>query len=246
MRNLTRMFGVALVAALGVLAVSAAMAQAGSMQVNVEGTLLTEEMTGAGTAGAGKLLIPSQTELEIVCTAASGTAKAKNEATEVVKGSVKLVFTGCVYQNSKNCIIYPTAAALLEKKRAGEIEAEGEAKVALDGSKNLFVFGEGPGVSKRFASVFAAQEGGCTISEKIEVKGNAALAIPNGTGQATTLAEKHEITDATAAEETALGKALGITMSLKYGANPAELDAGTSTDLHLTGKHNLLKYKLEP
>lgn len=245
MRNITRVFGMTLVVALGVLAVSAAMAQAGSMEVNVEGTLLTREMTFVGTAGASKLLVPSQTALEIACTGATVTASAKNLSTEVV-GTMKATFKGCTYPNTSNCHIYPTAADETSKTRAGEIDAEGAVKVALDGSQNLFIFVEGVGVSKRLALVFNAQDGGCTIPLKVELKGNLALKIPNNTGQATTLALSHEVTDATAAEETALGTALGVTMALKYGANAAELDAGTSTDLHLTGEHNDLKYKLEP
>lgn len=241
MKALGRSIGVALAIATCAFAISATSAYAGSMQVNVKGVLLTTGFHLAGTAAKSKLLVPSQPELEIACTSNTLTISAENVGTEEVKGTAEIIFSGCTFPNTPNCTIYPTKTDLTNKTNTGKILAEAEGHIALGASKSLFIVAEGLGFfNTRLTTIFVGQFNGCTIPEKTEVKGKTAMKIPNGAGQATTQAVNHTKEDATLAEDTALG------LTLKIGANLADFDAATSTDLHLTGLHSGQTYALEP
>jgi hypothetical protein len=210
---------------LSVAATTAVAAQA-SMEIEYDSGgshLLTTKEKFAATFGAGKLKVPNWA-LNIECTKGVATGEVKN-VTGGAEGNVNATAIGCSILNDAFCTIYPSEGSLLTKTRKGEIDASGSVKIALSGGSLFVKASSGAGI---FTTIWIAQDPGCTLPEETEVSGTASVKITNGT----THVVNHSLVDASAAEESALGDALS------FAAEPAVLEAGSSTDLHLTGAHS--------
>ena len=132
-----KILGLSLLAVLGLMAVSAAGAQAEGKFL-IEGKdvstlpLKTELVTG--TAAAGKLLVPGLA-LTIECTLGDidGTLEAEGMAL------VKVLFLGCKVEGNKFCKVYPTEADRNAKTNVEDLTATGLGLLKLMGGKHYLL-----------------------------------------------------------------------------------------------------------
>ncbi len=215
-RHGLKVLGLALVAAISVMAVTAVAAQAAN-QVVIETKVETAETELEGTGGKGKLLVPALT-LELECTTGKIKGKGKNTAGSDFHGTAHILFHGCLVIGNKFCKVYPTAADRTAKTNAGLLLAEGLALIITSGASR-YVKASQIGAAP-FSTIFLTKAAeGCTLPAENTVTGTAAFKIDTFGTEAL----EHELLDITPAEETTLG------VALKYGENPATLDEGNGS-----------------
>jgi hypothetical protein len=247
-KHMLRTLGLSLIAALGLVAFSAANALAAPEpgQVLVEGstTLANERTVGAKQEGEGTLLVPGL-NIEIVCQKlAAGTN------TKVISGSAGTALAEILYQE---CVVWSTEGSpqkLIEilkscqilasgvTKTVGDITATGVGKVLLKekGSTETYLLAEGEtvgGVVQPFATVEFTKGIGCPLATPVKITGTAAFKV--GAGNLNT---SPEVVEPLVESSGAIQKALGGV--LKYGINEAFIDG--SALLKLTGSHEGLKW----
>jgi hypothetical protein len=231
MRRNIKLLGVALLAALGLMAAMAVGAQAEG-EFRVEGKPLAEgeEAQLEGTGGESQLTVPSL-GLKIKCTSVlleSLTHNLQNGATRHAHAKHHVLRHGCfVVGAEKTCTIYPTETDLLKGTNAGLLLASSLRLVRLLSGGRHYLTLE---TTERtyFGGVF------CTLPEEAEITGEAAVKF----GSATTEAVEHTMEDATAKEEEEL-KVSG----LLFNEAPAEM-SGDNTSVKLVGKFAGKKYSL--
>jgi hypothetical protein len=250
MRHGIKILGLALVAALSLMAVTAVAAQAETEKnvFLVGGSQFAENTmeSASGTGAAGKL--KASNGLEIECESSAALAGTLPEGTfiENIKdeggvlrghGKIKVLYHGCKVVGNKFCTIYPTQKDLEGKTNAGHITATALFLLLLR-SKIHFLWllglpiknakGE---IEEEFTSVFYGGEL-CTLPTPTKITGHTAAALPtaltqgvNQTIEAVTPAEEKEIVEA---DKT-------MTVTLFYGKETATLSGGAVKDAHLTG-----------
>lgn len=225
-RHGLKTFGVALLAVLGLMAISASASMAaGEFQIlETENGVVKQTGTATGTAGTGKLLLASG--LTIVCTAATATAKLEAAGA----GTATALFSGCTVEGNKFCKVYETAAKMTAKTEAGNLVGEGTGQLHLHSGSHYLVV-KGLGEKSTFSTIYTntAAEG-CTLPLENQVTGTEAFLLTT----ALTHAVNQVLDPITAADKTALGT-LGITLGLKYGNEGATLDPAKVSNAHLTG-----------
>jgi hypothetical protein len=230
MRHTVKLLGLALLAAVSVMALTAVAAQAeGELFVNKVKVGSSETaIEGTGTAGKGKLKVPG---LGITFECEKGSAAASGGNLTVAHGLILVTFEECKVAGNSFCKVYPTAADRTAKTNVGKIPAHA-----------LFLWLKrlaGPIdhwllkpilPSGFFTQIFLTKSAeGCTLPPENTVTGETAGKIPSPTTEAT----EHEIQDITSAEEATL-TAEGMKVGLFYGAEPSELE-GTNVKGKLTG-----------
>ncbi len=246
MKHTMKALGLPLLAAIGMMATTAVVAQAEEMKegsLRVEGKILTfgeEAEFAATTSTPGKLVVP-KLKIKIKCeeTLASGSfgnyifnALGQKELGLHFHGKIlKLLHKCTVEEGGANCTIYPTRADLQAGTNAGSIHtslsalwltrlAGGIGHIRLEGANGL-----GNGLRANTIAVWYYSGAKCTLPEETETNGVFALMIPN----AATESKEHTIEDISLAEETAL-KTAGMTdIGLFYGKEPAEIEGGRVT-----------------
>jgi hypothetical protein len=163
-RNIAKLLGITVLAALGVMAVSVSAAQAkyrlllNSSSVKKGG--LNGTLTGTGS-------ITAENGLKIQCSGGTGAVTGELSATEEkVTGSASVTLTGCVWIGSeKTCTINDGGA--------GKIKGSGTGEVIMEGTNYLVTAS-----SAAFTTVLT--EGAfCTIPEEEVVSGTAHALIEN-------------------------------------------------------------------
>lgn len=225
MRREMKLLGVALLAALSLMAVTAAGAQA-EKEFRVEGKILKEgeAAEAEGTGGASKLSVPGL-KLTIECGSTLLKATFKNFPT-FAHAEHHLVRHNCIPIGWESCSIYPTEEDLAKGLNSGLLLSSELYLVVLFGKFHYWVLT----VTERFffGGVF------CTLPKEVEIKGETAVRF----GNATTEAAEHTMEDITATEEKEL-KLPGVT----FNGEPAEWSGG-NTAVKLVGKFAGKKYSL--
>jgi hypothetical protein len=123
-RNLVKLLGLTVLAAVSVLAVGASVAQAKYLALlngtSVNSATLTGAMVGSG-------FVTAENGLKIECSSGTGTATATLSGTgEKATGSASAILTGCVWVGSeKTCTINDGGAGVIKGKGSGELIMEG-------------------------------------------------------------------------------------------------------------------------
>ncbi len=225
-RRGAKILGLALLAALCAMALTAVAAQAAG-ELKVEGKTLaeSEEATLEGTGGKGKLLEPSL-GVEIECTSAAAKVKGKNvKSMGHFHGTVHVLFAGCKVVGNSFCKIYPTEADRTAKTNVELILASALVlvkTVALEGGvSDYLVLAEQLLGTPRppLTTLYLTKAGGCTLGANKTLTGTAAFKVLS----ANTEAKEHTLGDITEKEEKELG------VSLSFGAEPVTLDEGNTT-----------------
>ncbi len=200
-RNLAKILGLALLAAVGVMAVSASAAQA-EWEFLREGagspSLLQFKVTGL----LGEFLVP-ESNLAIHCTGATGTATLHDDGTGEASGT----FHGCTVLGDEQCTIYPEEE---EEGTPGDIPASGTGKLEMSGEgeeEEVYITAEGkPFAVWYFSGIF------CPLPEETELGGLFLITILD----ASTLAQVHLV-------HVDEGRDSEGKTELFYGNEPAEL-----------------------
>ncbi|HEV7399052.1 MAG TPA: hypothetical protein VGN84_02160 [Solirubrobacterales bacterium] len=231
-RHGIKILGLALLAAVSVMAVTAASAMA-TGEYKLEAKTFTAaglaKESVAGTGGLGILLVPA-IKLELHCTGADVTSST------VLLGGVAhatVLFLGCTVLKNSFCHVYPTKAEAEKDSGTGlgDITASGLGLLRLHGSPVVhYLEVEGPeGGTKPFTTIFF---GGaeCTLPIENKVTGKTAFKLPGALTPAVnqTLESINEAT----------GTLLGV--QLKFGLNNAFIHGGTfatptTASVHLSG-----------
>jgi hypothetical protein len=230
MRRDIKLLSLALLAALSLMVVTAAGAQAEG-EFRVEGKALAEgeEAETEGSGGASKLSVPAL-KLTIECGSVLLTAKVKNVKFGPFRhahAEHHVMRHTCVPIGwEKVCSIYPTEEDRAKGTNAGLLLSF---TLRLD---RLFLFWHYLvyKVAERF--FFGGAE--CALPETAEITGETAVKF----GNATTEATEHTMEDITATEE----KELEL-KGLSFNGKPAEL-SGDNTTVKLVGKFAGQKYSL--
>jgi len=227
-----KILGLSLLAAISVMAVSAAAAQAAHFAI--EGTPLAagDSETVAGTGVEGELLVPG-IGLNINCTSSAFTG------TLLPAGAAdaSVLFSGCTVLGNKFCKIYENEANMNAKTNAGNILATGTGELHLHEGQHYLIV-KGVGAEEIFTTVyFNTAAEGCNLGGlSMVIKGLTALVLPTGL----TNLVNQTIAPLTAADDLLLnGSAAGqlnLKLIFKFGNEPARLDGGEITNAHLTGK----------
>jgi hypothetical protein len=217
-----KVLGLSLLAAIGLMAIGAAAAQAGS-EVTVEGVPLVGEKNLKGTIGAGELLTAGG--IKIGCSAGTFTGTLKN-VSKVGEGKVTALYTGCkVLGAEKVCEIYEE----LPKVGPGSIAATGEGKLIVhEGKHYLLIKGLGPTeLFSDFVILDPLLLERCTLPEEdYLVTGLTLLSLPD----ILTLAKLHK---AETLDPVLMAK-LFPTHQLFLGKEKSHLAGGSSASVELT------------
>jgi hypothetical protein len=227
MRKGIKILGLSLVAALSMMAVTAAGAQAaGELKVNgaVLGAGLEAEISGTGAEG--QLLVPGL-GLTILCTSGLILIKVGNLA-NMAHGTAHVLYHGCHVVGDKFCKIYPTHLDRLMKTNAGLILATGLGLVIVNGGRHFAVAS-----AASFTNILYTEEEGCTLPSETEVGGSAGFRIDTPTTESTS----HQVLDINSTEEGEIG------VSLLYGEEPSTIDGGNATG-SLVGTYAGLNFSL--
>jgi len=187
-----------LLAALGLLAVTAAAAQAGEFKVG--GQSFTAKAiaseTFEGTAGTSTFTVPS-IGLEISC------ASAKISGTLLLGGTghESMLFNECKVPGNKQCTVDPIQAAFLSS-------------VVLHAEESWLLFASKAG--EPFATILILGEL-CTLPEKNELTGSFVALVSKSESAEQTISFAND------SKTVALFKELGISISYAFGAAPALL-----------------------
>ncbi len=220
-----KVLGLSLLTALGLMALSAGVAQAAS-EIQVKGAALVGSKAVKGTVGAGELLTAGG--VKIGCTAGTFGGEVFNTS-KVGKAKAKILYTGCtVLGADKFCKIYEE----LPMVNQGSIAATGNGTffVHTDGKHYLLV--EGLEASKTFSDFLILDPElleRCVLPEgHYIVKGNTVLSLPDAlTSQVT-----HSVTTIAPATLAALFP----THQLFLGAEKSHLEGGTTATVELESK----------
>ena len=237
MRSGLKVFGLVLLAAVSMMAVTAAIAQAeGELRVNGKVVEKGVEVPGEATGGEGKLFVPGL-ELTIVCSSTHVTGTITNEP--ALMGKAQGTFSGCEVEENSFCTIYPTEEDAEEETNAGIISATALfLYLGRNGSVVYFRSEPLPAQSK-YAEWFY---GGlfCALPESTEVSGIGVAKSPGGGEESVT----HELADLSAAEESAYAEETEMgDIGLFYGEEPAEIIGG-SVSGGLTGEYKGQKFSV--
>ncbi len=159
-RNLAKILGLALLAAVGVMAVSASAAQAGWLLLKNGSSVELLQLKVKGLLG--ELSVPG-IGLGIHCEKATGNATLHSTGT----GSASVKFQECTVLGDEQCTVLAE-----EEGGSGEIWASAEGVLGMNGEEEVYVKAEGePFTGFFFSGVF------CTLPEEVEVKGLALLTL---------------------------------------------------------------------
>ncbi len=220
-----KVLGMSLLAALGLMALSAAAAQAGS-EIQVKGAALKTTKAIKGVIGAGVILTSGG--VKIACTAGTFTGEVFNSGA-VGKAKAKLLYTGCkVLGAEKFCQIYEE----LPMVGQGSIATTGVGTffVHTDGKHYLLV--EGLGVSKTLSDFVISDPElleRCVLPEGHYIaSGSNVYALPDAlTAQVT-----HSVTTIAPATLAALFPSDGSFL----GAEKSHFEGGTTATVELESK----------
>jgi hypothetical protein len=233
MRHGLKLFGVAMLAALSLMAVSAVGAQASEFWLNgteFNKVPLNEESID-GTFGGGDLLTAGG--LEIGCTDAvvDPTAGAKVIAGGTAK--IALLFNGCKVLNNKFCFVYEdlkeagVLSTLLGKEHI-LATADGTIIKHTDGKHYLLLQGLGKGL---IFTEFDIHGELCPINQLVVIHGSTVVRLPDGL----TEQPNHEVVTVEPGE---LGEGhLFPKDQLFLGEEKAHLKGGIKGSVHLSGPH---------
>ncbi len=238
--------GLTLLAAIGMMAMTAVVAHAEEMKegsLRVEGKVLAlgEEAEWAATKSTPVKFVVPKLKIKIKCEEilASGgignyvlnTKKEKELGLHLHANFLLLLHKCTIEEGGANCTIYPTRADVNAGTNAGLLHlsmlalwltrlAGARDHIRLEGTNGL-----GNGLKANTFAVWYYGGPKCTLGEETELNGVFVLAIPN----ATTEAKEHTIEDISLPEEEAL-KTAGMTdIGMKYGNEPLELVGGSAT-----------------
>jgi hypothetical protein len=169
-RNLLKLLGLALLAAISIMAVSASAAQAKYLLL-LNGASITTENLVVTQEGSG--FITAENGLKIQCSGGSGTATVNAvEESKKVTGSASATFTGCVWVGSE-------ATCTINDGGVGKIKAAGSGEVIMEGTNYLIT-----ATNAAFTTVLT--EGAfCTIPEEEVVSGTAHVLVLNALADTT-------------------------------------------------------------
>lgn len=220
-----KILGLSLMAALSVMALTAAASQAAT-EFNLAGKTFTLDGTASedvlGLGGLG-ILLTVESGIEFHCN------DAHIKGTILLGGTVHIhiLFLECTVgaKGTKNkfCTTYPSSADRTAKTNGGDILAEGLGEV-INHNGTYYVKAS----SATFSTIFLTKGSGCTLPSENAVSGSAALKAP----LATTESLNHTVETITAAERTLLG------VQLEYGKEKAHLAEGSSAEVMLKNDAN--------
>ncbi len=220
-RNGIKVLGLMLIAALAVMAFTAAAAQAGEYKINGS-TLTTLGLASEsveGTVAEGELLVPGLS-LNINCKKGTFTGTIKKGG----GASAKILYSECEVLGNKFCKTYETKANMESEVNAGNLVAEGSGEIILMGEKHYLLVSSG---ATPFTTVyFTKSTKGCTLPLEETVSGSTVFLLPTAL---TSLVTQTVETIPQATLET-----LFATDILKYGNQTAWLDGG-KTSVVLSG-----------
>lgn len=207
-KHLLKVLVMSMLAAIGVMAVSASAAQA-KWLILVNGKSLNAT-TLTGSINLGVMLVPGQ--LQIHCNSGTATAEVKLASEEkVLQGTGSALFSGCLVKDSTgkentNCTVNSPG------EPAGSIKATGSGVGSMSGSKTFATL-----ESENFTEVLISG-GLCPLDEfDATVNGSATLTLDN--------AESKEITHTVKLDD----------QELFYGENEALLHSGAGEPNPVTG-----------
>jgi hypothetical protein len=213
-RHGLKVLGLSLLTALGLMAVTAGVAQAAEF-IHEDMTFSSLNITSEqveGSIGAGELLVPGL-GLKIHCES----GHVKNAKVYLGgKAEASVLFLGCKVLENTKCTVYEK-----ELETPGAIEASGVGKLVLHNNKHYLV-----AESDEFARVFIHGDK-CLLPLENLVDGSVALELE----KALTLNLKDQpISDISKSDDELLG------VQLFFGEELAEIDGGLGT-AHLSGTH---------
>ncbi len=259
MRHAMKVMGPTLLAAIGMMAMTAVVAHAEEMKegsLRVEGKVLTfeEEVEFAATKSTPTKLVVPSLKIKIKCQEILASGTLGNYKLDIIGGkdlglhlhakALLLLHKCTVEEGGANCTIYPTRPDLEAGTNAGLLHASFLALwlSRLAGARDHIRVEGTNGLKNGVSNAFAVWYYGgakCTLSEETELKGVFTLAIPN----ATTEAKEHTIEDISKVEEGSLKAGGMVDIGLKYGNEPMELEGGSFTG-GLTGFFAGLSFSL--
>jgi hypothetical protein len=220
-RHGTKVLGLLLIAALALMAFTAAAAQAGEFRVEGK-TFATHKLaseTVSGNVAEGELLVPGL--LTVNCTGGTftGTAFAGGNA------SATILYSGCTVLGNKFCFPFEDKAKmegnLAENK--GFIKASGTGKLVLMGTSHYLLV-----ESTEFATIYLTKStSGCTLPLENKVSGSTVLELPGALAN-TVNQEIKTIAQATLESLFEAAKGENKVNTLLYGNQLAWLDGGTA------------------
>jgi hypothetical protein len=216
-----KVLGLTLLAAISMMALSAAAAQAGS-EVFVEGKVLTGEKPIKGTVGAGELLTAGG--IQISCTGGTVTGTIKNKEA-MGSGNANATFSGCNVKSAESvCKVYDA----LNMFNAGVILASAEALLSIHKDGKHYLLLKGLGEKEIFAE-FAIEDplllDRCPIAGDYVISGLTVVALTNP------LVEGKTQAGTTIAPATL--ESLFPTMQLFLGKEKSHLSGGVSASIEL-------------
>lgn len=221
-----KILGLSLLAALGLLTVTAAAAQAGEFRVE-KSTFASKGImseTFQGTAGKTQFSV-SWLGFEISCSGAelSGTISQGGST------SAKAKFNECQVVGNKFCKIYPTSSDRTAKTNAGQIPIQGNGELLLHAGSHYVKF-----PSQQFTVLFMTIGGGCTLPAEMIAAGSAAVKFSSALS---------ELVEQPFAAATGAESAL-LKVSVTCGGEPAEI-LGSSGTVKLSGANTGKTWGLE-
>jgi len=233
-----RSFGLSLLAAVCLLATTAAAAEAGEFTIG--GTTFTAHSvaleTASGSIASAKFLVP-ELPMTIACTNVG--AEVKN-TTLLLGGTAHLAFLykGCTDEGSKSCIIYPTkeAAEKEEAALAGDLTVSGLGTLVLMGvvPKHYLLFG---GAKVTLGVVYFGGEG-CALKSEFPLEGSTVFEIPNA------LVAGGSLNQTLVSLPQAELETLFTADVLRFGGLKIWIDGGNMT-IRLTGGNNDARWGAE-
>jgi len=244
MKHGIKILGLTLLAAIGMMAVTAAAANAeGSLFINGAEAGTTETSAeGEVTSASGKFVVPG---LKITIECKKGTGNAAGGNLGLTKGHLHglllILAEECVAVGSALCKVYPTEADRTNKTNAGKIHIHALILFLKFSGATVFTFAQPilPGEPALISSFFFTKGEGCLLTPNNPITGTTGGKTPEGTTELT----EHSLNDLSTADEEALA-AEGMKIGLFDGKEPAELVEGNAKG-HLTGTHAGEKFSVK-
>lgn len=221
MRNGMKVLGLALLASISMMAVTAAAAHAEG-EIRVEGKVLgsgENEFEYTGEGGASKFKVPGL-GLTIACTSSKWNSHGGN--LPHLHGLVLRLRHGCNIEGVKTCTIYPTEEDLLNKTNGGLIHLHAlELWLRRRNGRSYYRISDilGQGIHARIYYGGAL----CSLPKETDITGVGVIAVPEDTVEAV----QHEYVDVSPAEESELISEGMTDIGLKYGKESLEVEDGS-------------------
>jgi len=217
-RHGIKILGLTLLAALSLMAVSVAAAQAGEFRLSnktfTADTTSTESVLGSG--GEGELLTVGGLKITCSSSNASGTVLLGGTAHATVN------FAGCKVLNNANCVVYPTSTDAAAKTNKEKLIASGLGSIIAHGTERYLLIDSGAGT---FSTVYLESGAfSCLLPLTNIIQGKEAFFLSTASSELLTQTLKTLTATQRALLNGAGAGQLSLGIQLKYGNENADLE----------------------